>query len=90
MVAGGTRTWSVWSQGIVGILSVSNRIQPVLFGHAIVNPAEEFVLAVEAPIRPVGLVLRAITFVRHHFDQPYADLSRDVVGTTAFLRCETG
>ncbi len=85
VVGGGTRTWSVRSPGIVGVLSVRNGIQPVLFGDPIIDPAEEFFLAVETPIRPVGPILRTITFVRRHLDEPYADLARDPVGSTPLL-----
>jgi hypothetical protein len=90
VVGGGSRTWSVWSPGIVGVLSVRNGIEPVLSRDPIIDPPEELFLAVETPIRSVGLILRTITLVRLHLDEPYADLARDIVGPSAFLGCETG
>jgi hypothetical protein len=89
VVGGGTRTWSVRSPGIVGVLPVRNGIQPVLFGDPIIDPAEEFFLAVETAIRTVCLILRAITFVRHHLDELYADLARDLVGSIPLRGSET-
>jgi hypothetical protein len=89
VVGGGTRTWSVRSPGIVGVLPVRNGIQPVLSGDLIIDPAEEFFLAVETPIRAVGLILRTITFVRHHLDELYADLARDLVGSIPLLGSQT-
>ena len=58
-------------------------------GNPIIDPAEEFLLAVKTPIRPVRLILRTITFERHHLDEPYADLACDV-GSTPLLGSEAG
>ena len=85
----GTRTWSVRSPGIVGVLSVRNGIQLVLLGDPIIDPAEEFLLAVEAPIGPVGLILRTLSFVRHHLYELYADLAGDLMGSTSLRGSET-
>jgi hypothetical protein len=90
VVRGGTGTWSVRSPSIVGVLSVRDGIQAVPLGDLVIDPAEEFFLAVKAPIRPVRLILRTITLVRHHLDESYANLARDVVGGTPLLGSETG
>jgi hypothetical protein len=89
VVGGGIRTWSVRSSGIVGVLPVRNGIQPVLLGDPVIDPAEEFFLAVETAIRTVGLILRTITLVRHHLDELYADLARGLVGSRPLLGSET-
>jgi hypothetical protein len=89
VVGGSTGTRSVRSPGIVGIFSVGNGIQPVLLGDLIIDPAEEFFFAVEASIRPIGLILRTITLVRHHLDEPYANVARDLVGCVSLLGSQT-
>jgi hypothetical protein len=89
VVGGGTGTWSVRTPRIVGVLAVRDGIQPVLFGDPIIDPAEEFFLAVETAIGTIGLILRTITLVRHHLDEYYADLARDLVGSVPFLGSQT-
>ena len=44
----------------------------------------------ETSIRPVRLILGTITLVRHHLDEWYADLARNVVGSSALLGSEAG
>src|SRR5215217_6845342 len=90
VVGGGASARSVRSPSIVGVLPVRNGVQPVLIGDPFLDPGEKLVLAVETPIGGVRLILRTITFVRHHLDERYADLARNVVGSTAFLGSEAG
>jgi hypothetical protein len=89
VVGGGTRTRSVRSPSIVGVLPIRDGIQPVTIGNPVIDPAEEFLLAVKATIGPVRLILRTITFVRHNLDEPYAHLARDLVGCTPLVGRET-
>jgi hypothetical protein len=90
VVGGGTRTWSIWSPSIVGVLPVRNGIKPVTVGDPVIDPAEEFLLAVKTTISPIRLILRTITFVGHHLDQPYTDLACDFVCTAPLLGREAG
>jgi hypothetical protein len=90
VIDGGTRTWSIGSLSIVGVLPVGNGIQPVTVGYTVIDPAEEFLLAVETTINSIRLILRTITFVGHHLDQPYADLACDCVCTAPLLGREAG
>lgn len=90
VVGGSTRTWSVRSPSIVGVLPVRNGIQVVTVGDPVIDPAEEFLLAVETTISSVRLILRPITFVRHHLDELYADLACDIVGGSPLLGREAG
>jgi hypothetical protein len=90
VVRGGTGTWSIRSPSIIGVLAVCNGVEAVLVGDPIVDPAEEFLFAVKTPIRPVRLILRAVTFVGCHLDEPYADLACDVVSSSPLLGSEAG
>jgi hypothetical protein len=90
VVGGGASARSVRSPSIVGVLPVRNGVQSVVIGDPFLDPGEKLVLAVETPIGGVRLILRTITFVRHHLDERYADLARNVVGSTAFLGSEAG
>jgi hypothetical protein len=90
MVGGSTRAGSVRSPSVVGILPVRDGIQPVAVGNPVIDPAEEFLLTVKTTISPVRLILRTITFVCHHLDEPYAHLARDVMGGAALVGRETG
>jgi hypothetical protein len=82
-------TWSVRPSGVVGILSVRDRIQPVTLDHLIINAAEQFVFAVEAPVRAVSSILRMIIFMGYHFDDHYAYLACDVMRRLTFLGRQT-
>jgi hypothetical protein len=88
VVRGGTGTWSIGSPSIIGVLAVRNGVQAISVGDLIVDAAEELVFAMKTPIRPVRLILRAITFEGHHFDEPYADLACDVVSSTPLIGSE--
>ena len=90
MARGGPGTWSVRSPSIVGVFSVRDGVQPVTVSDPVLDAAEEFVLAVEAPIRTVRLILRAITLVCADLDQPYADLACDGVSSAPLLGREAG
>jgi hypothetical protein len=90
VVGGGTRTWSIRSPSIVGVFPVRNGVQTVPVGDPFIDPAEELLFAVKTPIRPVRLILRAMTFERHHLDEPYAYLACDVVSSTPLLGGEAG
>ena len=82
-------TWSVRPSGVVGILSVRDRIQSVTLDHLVINAAEQFVFAVETPVRAVSSILRMIIFMGYHFDDRYAHLARDVMRRLAFLGRQT-
>jgi hypothetical protein len=89
MIRCGAGTWSVRPSGIVGILPVRDRIQPMTLDHLVIDAAEQLVFAVEAPVRAVRPILRMIIFMGHHFDDRYAQLARDIMRRATFLGCET-
>jgi hypothetical protein len=90
VVGGGTRTWSIRSPSIVGVLPVRDGIQPVTVGDPVIDPAEEFLLAEKTTISPVRPILRTVTFVGPHLDEPYADLACDFVCPAPLLGREAG
>ena len=90
MIGGGAGTRSVRPASVVGVLPVRDGVQSVPIGDPFLDPGEEFFLAVETPIRPVRLIRRTITFVRHHLDERYADLACNVVSSTPLLGSEAG
>ena len=89
MISRGASTWSVRSSGIIGILPVRDRIQPVTLDHLVIDTAEQFVFAVKTPVRPVGSILRMIIFMGYHFDDHYAHLACDVMRRLTFLGRQT-
>src|SRR5205823_13350395 len=64
---------AVGPAGVVHVLPVRHGGQPVPAHNLVVDPAEQLVLAVEAAVRPVAPVLRAVPLVRAHLDNPYPD-----------------
>ena len=81
---------AVGSLGVVGVLTVGDRIESVLCEQLVADRGEEFVLAVEAPVRPVRLVGGAITFMGDYLDNFRADERGDVVSRPAFIGGEAG
>jgi hypothetical protein len=85
MVIGGCAgSGSVGSPRIIGVFAVRDRIEPMPISDHLVDPAEQFVLAVETSVGAVRLVLRPIMLVRFHFNDRYADLACDIMRRNAF------
>jgi hypothetical protein len=89
VISRGASTWSVRSSGIIGILPVRDRIQPVTLDHLVIDTAEQFVFAVKTPVRPVGSILRMIIFMGYHLDDRYAQLARDIMRRLPLLSRQT-
>jgi len=85
VIRGSPGAWSVASSRIVGVFPVRDGVQVVTVGNLVFDPTEQLVLAVETAIRPVRLILGAITLMRRDLDERYAQLCRDIMCRTALL-----
>jgi len=79
---------SVQAAGVVRVLAVGDRGEPVASNDLVGDPGEELVLAVEAPVGTVGPVCRVVPLVGRHLDDGGADEGGDVVRIRPFVGCE--
>jgi hypothetical protein len=89
MISCGAGTWPIGSSGIVSVLPVRDGIQPVTLDHLVLDATEQFVLAVEATIRTVRLILRTIIFMGFHLDDQNPDVASDLMRCAPLLGRET-
>jgi hypothetical protein len=76
--------------GVIGVLAVRDRYQPVLNDNLVGNPGEELVLAVEAAVRAVADVGPALALPGVHLHDLDAQVLGHAVRLLAFLGREAG
>ena len=75
---------------VVGVLAVGDPVEPVPVEHLGTDGREQFVLAVEAAVGPVGAVLGPVALAGLDLDDGYADEPGDVVRRGALVGGEAG
>jgi hypothetical protein len=89
MVRGRTGSRPVRSSSIIGVFPVRDRVQLIVIGDRIFDPAEQLVLAEKAAVRTIRLIFRALIFVRFNLDDSYTDLACDIVSRRALVGSQT-